>query len=383
MSAIVRLKECINYVFIFSTINDNFMVNHLGNMSLKIILVLFVFINIDKFLSFKSFSKQNRVFSCLIIMMLLSLIFNLSNYSEVIVAINLFLALGAIFVIFTQEKNVGKYIWCFVFSSLFSSLLCITATDTITEYTFRRTGGTGDPNEFSVTVLIPLGFLLGRIIKEKKGLGKMGIVAAILTYIIAMLYAGSKAAILTFILLFFFFITYMVIVYKSKRKMFLLISMIFIVVFVGFIVYNYYGETLQLLIRRFDENRTVNERLISWKAGIGLFEDNPFWGIGIANYGNMIGIKYPFIVESSRAAHNMYIQAFVELGFIGALMYIWFFFSPIYKQWKYRRYPIEIMMAFIPLVVMGGTLSLLLEKYVWVYLALLYNLNLFKQFKNI
>jgi Lipid A core - O-antigen ligase and related enzymes len=351
------------------------MVGKLGSMSLKILLILFIIVNINKILSFRGFSKDNLPFLWIVVTMFISLVVNIETYSNIIIPINLFIAINIIYVVFSQEKGINKYIWCYAFSALFSAILCITTTDTISEYTFRRTGGTGDPNEFSVTVLISLSFLLGYMLKFRNKQKIAGIVVMLLFYVISLLFAGSKSAILTLILLVILFLGYICTSYKSSHKKLLITGIIFTFIVIGIVVGYYYGDVFQMLLQRFDEVGTANERFISWKAGLELFVDNPFCGIGIANYRNIIGIYYPFIAETSRAAHNMYIQALVETGFIGFVAYLGFIISILFKQLKYKTYPLEIVLGFISILLMGGTLSLLFDKYVWIFYAFLYNKN--------
>lgn len=382
MAIIERCRKFINYIFIFSTINDNFIVDNFGSMSLKILFVIFAIMNINSLLSFKYGSLHNAPFFCLAVAMLISLLVNLPNYTDIISAINLFVSISMIFIVFSQEKEIEKYMWCYVISALFSAFLCITAANTISEYTFRKTGGTGDPNEFSITILIPLGFLLGRILKVNNIKEKIGIIAIILVYSISLLFAGSKSAILSLALFIVIFIGYILISHKSNHKILLIGSIILILTIVGLIIREYYGDTLQMVVKRFSKVGTANERFISWKSGYELFKSYPFFGVGLGNYETMIGIYFPSIVKGSKAAHNMYVQALVELGIGGFLAYIWFILSPLYKQVKYRIYPLEFILGFIPFILMGFTLSLLLDKYVWIFYAFLYNRGLFVNTDN-
>ncbi len=65
------------------------------------------------------------------------------------------------------------------------------------------------------------------------------------------------------------------------------------------------------------------ERLAHWIAGINMFEDHPFTGVGIGNYGAAYGPYHVTIfVNSLDHAHNYYINISAETGIIGLTTFI-------------------------------------------------------------
>ena len=97
------------------------------------------------------------IFSFLIFLILSSLIYLISVKNYPYENFYNMLIITSIFLVF--YKNENDYILKFViFSVLFSSLYSIVRPDTISEWTFRKTGGTGDPNEFACHLI--LGFIL-------------------------------------------------------------------------------------------------------------------------------------------------------------------------------------------------------------------------------
>lgn len=379
MSISQRIRESINYIFIFSTINDDFIVNHIGGMALKIILGIFVLANINNLLSFRYNQRFNLPFVSLIAAMIFALAVNIFRYNDIGLATNLFIAISAIFIVFSQEENPEKYVRWYVLSALFSAFLCITAIDTVGEYTFRKTGGTGDPNEFSVTILISLGIVFGRLLQLNSIRERIILVSIVLIFTISLLLASSKSAMLTLVLFILIFAGYILSSSQTRHKTWIILGGVFLIISIGVVLNEYFGDTLQLMVNRFDKTGTAQERFRSWEAGAELFKGSPFFGVGLANYSNMVGVHFPSIVETSRASHNMYIQALVEFGIIGFVPFIWFVFKPLHGQIKNRIYPLEILLGYIPLLLMGFTLSLLVEKYMWVFLAFLYNPNLLLQ----
>lgn len=368
------IKLSINQLFIFTSINDKFVVDTFGEMSLKFVLLLFLCVNLNTIMSFKGWSKQNLPFLCLLISMLLTLFINWHQYVDVYQAINSLISILLIYTVFSQLESPRQFIWGYSISALFSAILCITSINTLGEYNFRKTGGMGDPNEFSVTILIPLCFLSGYILRYRTKFNII-LIITVLLYIISLLLAGSKSAMITFCLIVFFVICYLIFVYSGEHKIKIFVGTCCLLGVIFLILNQYYNDIFYQVLGRFENSGTANERLLSWKAGIRLFESYPFFGIGICNYVNLIGTYNPTMLSGSRAAHNMYVQALVETGACGFLAYLWCLTRVLYRQYRYQIYSFEIFVCFLPILIMGGTLSLLYEKYVWIIIALLYNKN--------
>ncbi len=71
------------------------------------------------------------------------------------------------------------------------------------------------------------------------------------------------------------------------------------------------------------QNYSTAERLAHWLAGIGMFLDHPFIGVGIGNYGTVYAHYHVGIfVNSLDHAHNYYINISAETGVIGLTTYI-------------------------------------------------------------
>jgi O-antigen ligase len=71
------------------------------------------------------------------------------------------------------------------------------------------------------------------------------------------------------------------------------------------------------------QNYSTAERLAHWLAGIGMFLDHPFTGVGIGNYGIVYAHYHVGIfVNSLDHAHNYYINISAETGVIGLTAFI-------------------------------------------------------------
>lgn len=77
-----------------------------------------------------------------------------------------------------------------------------------------------------------------------------------------------------------------------------------------------------------DENFSVLERLAHWNAGLRMFDDAPWLGVGIGNYGVRYGrYPQPHWYEPLGHAHNVFINFLAETGIIGLAAFLLFWLS--------------------------------------------------------
>jgi len=369
------IREAVNYLLVFCSINDNFMVDHFGESILKIIVVLFVLVNIGTVIrTSASLVKKEPVFFFFIFFSVISYCINISSYDNLVLPLTRIISVVCVFCIISQNKNPEAIMLVYVLSAVFSSYLCFFSVDTVTEWTFRKTGGTYDPNEYSLTVLVPMLYLIYKL-KSAEARKIIIIVPVLFLFAIGLLYACSKSAFLSLALS--LCIAFILILRESsfRGKVIHMVVIFFAIISIYKILQFFYSDSAALVVSRFEDNNSMNERLISWKAGMEMFLDNPLFGVGPDNYSNMISIHYPDIEESSRAAHNIFIQTIVENGILCLVAFALFLYKP-FKLYNKRKMPPEYLMGFIVLIFMCLSLAVLYKRYVWVYVALLYNNNI-------
>lgn len=72
-----------------------------------------------------------------------------------------------------------------------------------------------------------------------------------------------------------------------------------------------------------DDNFSVLERLAHWQAGLEMFEDAPWLGVGIGNYGvAYAAYQKPHWYEPLGHAHNVYINFLAETGILGTAAFL-------------------------------------------------------------
>ena len=372
MNVIMLFRNVVNFLYIFSIVNDNFMVEHFGPLSLKIMFVIFFVANFMALFRFNYKTKVNKCFIVLIGMLALSYVFNLRNYNDIQQPLLSILSMLMIFVVASTYRNPKILLKFFLISVFFSSLLCINSDTTLTEYTFRKTGGTGDPNEFSTMLLVSIGYLIGRFRSHYSVIYKLIQIMAVIVYLIALFMAGSKSAmlVLAILALIYFILLLKKRSFKSKVK----ITLSYIVMFsmLAFILWNLNPEMIVNVLDRFEDNSSAGERFISWAAGFQMWMKSPLVGIGPQNYVNMIAQNYSYIAEASRAAHSIYVQSLVEVGLLGFIPFI-VFITYLIKNSIRGFLQIEYILGLLCILVMGATLASFYEKYVWLYFGIICN----------
>lgn len=353
------------------------MVELFGSNILKITLFIFILVYVKRFFTFKYFSKLNLPVVLFVLASIISLIVNFSDLNDPINSMASIVAVFSYFVIFSQEEGLKNILYVVVISLLVSSIYCIFRPETISEWTFRKTGGTGDPNEFSTMVLLGISLMWGYFIIYRKNL--LLIITISFIFLSSLLLAGSKSAFLTLFLITFFICLFFLSNSSGIQKLKVLSIFVIGMFLLGYLLQNFYGDTLELFLARFENNKTGNERFKSWNAGLDLFTNNIFFGVGPLNYSVAVGERYlASIAEASREAHNLFLKALIETGIFGIVPFLFI----IYIAFRVAINSLSKEITFLVLTglfLMGLTLSLTFEKYTWLTLALILNTFLFNK----
>jgi O-antigen ligase len=150
----------------------------------------------------------------------------------------------------------------------------------------------------------------------------------------------------------------------------------------SFTVYSLNKDLFFLFVDRFDSSYTAELRLDNWIKGFELFKDNWLFGLGVDNYNPTMENTFIEIDEGSTAAHNMFLKALYELGIFGFIPFILIFKKILYMMFSKQRHYI-ILLICSPLLIMGLSLSLTFEKYLWLVIAISFNSHFIKFFRNI
>ena len=119
MNLIVLFRNVVNFLYIFSIVNDNFMVEQFGPLSLKFMFVIFFLANFMALFRFNYKTKVNKSFMFIIGMLFLSYLINLRNYSDIQQPLLSILSMLMIFVVASTYRNPKILLRFFLISVFF------------------------------------------------------------------------------------------------------------------------------------------------------------------------------------------------------------------------------------------------------------------------
>jgi O-antigen ligase len=142
-----------------------------------------------------------------------------------------------------------------------------------------------------------------------------------------------------------------------------------------------------------EQDKTARARIEFWRAGLRMFEDHPFLGVGPANFPPNYADKYarPGDDPGEWAPHSIYIQALSELGIPGTILFLLLVASCLRLNARTRKYLLEqgsgkptgfeyylamgLDMALVGFLVSGAFLTVLYYPHLWVLLGTSAGLN--------
>jgi len=371
------LSDFFILLLVFSFFNDNFIVDNFGEQSLKILFILFfIFYILPILRNLKTMTtKQDKLlfafFTANTIVFLLQIIV---NPMDDIVSPALLLIASLTITIYFSRYPISKLLY-FIWASMMASVVMCYFNDPISEWTFRTTGGTGDPNEFATQLLIFLfvSFYLYSINKSR-----IFLVVSMLFFLYGLFYAGSMSS---FIALGIIAIFYLIINFQRLIKYFLSYKgIILIAVLLSTIIWVDFTkvEAVSNMLGRTEQTGTVNTRLDSWISGLHMIEENPILGVGINSYDDN-SKKYAevFLNEGSTAPHNVFVKLAAESGVIVFVLFLAFLSILFFKNFRFivRSSFLSIWLASLSVIFMGLSLGITYDKYFWLAIAMLMHVN--------
>ncbi len=96
---------------------------------------------------------------------------------------------------------------------------------------------------------------------------------------------------------------------------------------------------------------SVFQRIEFWKTGVRIFMNHPFLGVGTGDLKKSFKDQYEQdqskLIEKNRLrAHNQFLTFFITYGLIGGLLFVFFFFYPLFYN-EVRRNPYYIVLIAI------------------------------------
>jgi putative inorganic carbon (HCO3(-)) transporter len=226
-----------------------------------------------------------------------------------------------------------------------------------------QTSAGGDPNNLGATLAsaVPLFILL--LGPERGFWRRFLLVAALVTAVWTVVLTGSRSSLLGLLAAFGFLI------WTSRHRVAWGFAALAVLA-VGFVLlptqYKQRYETIAEATSG-ELDPSSQSRIRVWKAGLHMFLDHPIVGVGAGCFGTAHALAYsPDGDRSWLQAHDLYIQAFAELGILGAVAFFGFVFH--YLKLARRAYALALargptwaLPAAVTRAVLGGTLVLLVS----------------------
>jgi O-antigen ligase len=130
-----------------------------------------------------------------------------------------------------------------------------------------------------------------------------------------------------------------------KPKVIITVS---VVIGILFIFFSYVFIDRFLSIKNFGNDLSSLGRLQAWLSSLILIKQNFFFGYGYDAYIYLRDQVFSFYFVPVIHSHNTYLRSILETGFIGFVLYFWFFFQSLFLSFKlYKNSPSEIQKKFI------------------------------------
>lgn len=372
-----RLSDFFIFVLVFSFYNDNFMVEHFGTQSLKALFFLFYLFYFFTFVqNFKTMTgTQDKMFFAFFLFdMTLLLIQILFGWNVFFGPVGFMLIAILSVILYFSRYPLQKLLYMVWISMMASVVMCY-FNQPLNEWTFRKSGGTVDPNEFSTQLLI---FLFAAFYLYTQNKSKLFLAVSIVFFTYGILHAASMSSFLMLGILGLLGIIRLILI---KPQIFfntkILLGLLLLSAIATQITPNKF-EAVSNLLGRTKETGTANFRMHSWIAGKHMVEKNPLLGVGVDTFGsNEPKYEEGHMVGSSPNPHNVYIKLIAESGIVIFLIFVLFIGNIIVSNFRLLFYTNAwwIMMILFSSLLMGLTLSFLYDKFFWMSIALMMNLN--------
>lgn len=212
------------------------------------------------------------------------------------------------------------------------------------------------PSYVALYIIAAFMFVIDELRKKWKTIsnwGRLGLLATLCLYAMAVVLLQSKAGLISFlIVLFIWFVVYF---FTNKRRiipgviiLFAAIGAMLFVYQAGWIEKNRISETLEQIENHKDNpyGRNSSEvRLTLWHSSLEVIQKNMPLGVGTGDAGDALRLNsltrnYRNVIGGHYNAHCQYLQALLETGVIGLLLLLTYCFFPLVEGVRKRFLPL-------------------------------------------
>lgn len=240
---------------------------------------------------------------------------------------------------------------------------------------FSSWGITGPPGffrnsgELSIQMLIffPIAFYLYQNLRSKVRVWeKLVLLLFFVTPVMTILGASSRGAQLALL------VQCSIMFY---RKIFRVKVIIGVIVF-GFLVITFLPEEQKARFETMGDDKTSEQRLLYWKAGIEMIKEHPALGIGYWNFIPYFESYYSedMLYKHAELPHNIFIQVATDSGLIGLTIYMFVLMRFTYRKEKleppedsvYNAARKGIPIGIVGFVIAGQFVSVAYYPFIWI-----------------
>ncbi len=377
------VKTLALFLFVFVSINNSVVIDYVGEFAIKGAFGFFVVTHLDD-LYYALMKPKPLVVKAFFLLILTLIVVTFITYfvkgdaiyMEDLIKLSTMRILAFVviflYVTYMDREQFIQFLYIFWFSMVVSAIIAI-FSQPVEQYTFRKTGGTEDPNEFAAQLLAAI-FTSYYLFKQNRSLIFIG--GSLALFLFTLLNAGSKSS-----FLFLGLLLLMIFLLRFKEFMSFLLTpqgLFSFVLLLGIVggAFFYVSQTTAAkgLAQRAQQTGTLHERLVVWRAGSEMIRDNFFLGVGFAQFPHVSkGYLKEYIPDEALPSHNNLIKIFAETGVFGFIAFVFFIITLFGSRVGeiVRGDYLWIYLASLSTFLMGLTIPSLHHKDYWFFLSML------------
>lgn len=207
-----------------------------------------------------------------------------------------------------------------------------------------RAAGFAEPNQFAGYLVLFIPLILNYVLYNKNILLKTGSAFILLISFIALITTGSRGGIFSFIISLIF---YLYLLGRNKLiRLPTLIATVLVIFIIGLIsIVISPADVKETVLNRLDPTKaeTLEDytagRLNTWRYGIKLFAEKPFFGFGLRTFTDLMKKRFGMRI----AAHNQYLNYLVQFGIIGTILFIMVYYKVFQVMWQNQKVASDLL----------------------------------------
>ncbi len=194
------------------------------------------------------------------------------------------------------------------------------------------TSSAGDPDTLAATLLFTMPFCLAIMVRSNpKWMRAIG-AASIGLYLVTIVTTGSRAIAAGVVLL------TMLLLFRKPKNLIYLPVLLALCPLVWMVIPPQY-KTRYESVNHLKTDESYQNRILSWRGGVSMFETNPITGIGAGDYTYANGMKY-WPGKGRKIflnAHSLYFQTLGELGLVGIFTFVGYLICVFRINFRLRK----------------------------------------------